>query len=103
MRVQNFGELLIDGIEPQEWEHVFASVQSSRTRQPWNQLGADHFRFLIVDEAHHGTASSFRPLYHYLKPEILLGLTATPERTDGSQIFLISENILQRRFDFLRL
>ncbi|MEC8394476.1 MAG: DEAD/DEAH box helicase family protein, partial [SAR324 cluster bacterium] len=86
MRDQNFGELLIDGIEPQEWEHVFASVQSLRTRQPWNQLGADHFRFVIVDEAHHGTASSYRPLFQYLKPEILLGLTATPERTDGSQI-----------------
>ena len=65
---------------------MFASVQSLRTRQPWNQLGADHFRFVIVDEAHHGTASSYRPLFQHLKPEILLGLTATPERTDGSQI-----------------
>lgn len=86
LRDQNFGELLVDGIEPQDWNHVFASVQSLRTRQPWNLLGADHFRFVIIDEAHHGAASSYRPLFDHLKPEILLGLTATPERTDGSQI-----------------
>lgn len=86
LRDQNFGELLVDGNEPQDWDHVFASVQSLRTRQPWNHLGADHFRFVIVDEAHHGAASSYRPLFDHLTPDILLGLTATPERTDGSPI-----------------
>lgn len=86
LRDQNFGELMVDGIEPQYWEHVFASVQSLRTRQPWKHLGSGHFRFVIVDEAHHGAASSYRPIFEHLKPDILLGLTATPERTDGSQI-----------------
>lgn len=86
LRDQNFGELLVDGNEPQNWEHVFASVQSLGTRQPWNRLGADYFKFVIVDEAHHGKAASYRPLFDLLSPEILLGLTATPERTDGSQI-----------------
>jgi hypothetical protein len=41
---------------------------------------------VVVDEAHHGTASSYRPLLDNLKPDILLGLTATPERMDGSSI-----------------
>jgi superfamily II DNA or RNA helicase/HKD family nuclease len=86
LRDQNFGELLVDGVEPTGWNHVFASVQSLRSKQPWNRLGKDHFRFVIVDEAHHGTASSYRPLFDHLDPAILLGLTATPERMDGSLI-----------------
>lgn len=83
---QNFGELLVDGREPADWNHVFASVQSLRNKKPWALFGTDYFRFVIVDEAHHGKASSYRPLFDHLKPEILLGLTATPERMDGSQI-----------------
>lgn len=86
LRDQNFGELFVDGEEPAHWRHVFASIQSLNRKQPWLQLGAKHFRFVVVDEAHHGTASSYRPLFDHLEPEILLGLTATPERRDGSSI-----------------
>jgi superfamily II DNA or RNA helicase/HKD family nuclease len=86
LRDQNFGRLLVDGHEPEDWCHVFASVQSLRGRRPWEFLGADHFEHLVVDEAHHGTAASYRPLFESLKPRLLLGLTATPERMDGSSI-----------------
>ncbi len=86
LRDRNFGELLVDGREPEEWQHVFASVQSLNSRKPWENLGAGYFRYVVVDEAHHGSASSYRPLFEHLQPEILLGLTATPERMDGSSI-----------------
>ncbi len=86
LRDQNFGGLLVDGMEPAEWNHVFASVQSLNNRCPWIHLGGEHFDFVIIDEAHHGAASSYRPLFDHLQPRILLGLTATPERMDGSSI-----------------
>ena len=86
LRDQNFGELLVDGQQPEDWQHVFASVQSLNNQQPWEKFGAAYFAHLIVDEAHHGAASSYRPLFEHLKPERLLGLTATPERMDGSSI-----------------
>jgi superfamily II DNA or RNA helicase len=86
LRDQNFGELLVDGQQPEHWHHVFASVQSLNRQQPWRALGANHFAHLIVDEAHHGTAASYRPLFEQLQPRNLLGLTATPERMDGSSI-----------------
>lgn len=86
LRDQNFGELFVDGMEPSNWNHVFASIQSLNRRQPWTTLGADHFDFVIVDEAHHGQASSYRPIFDHLQPKILLGLTATPERMDGTSI-----------------
>jgi superfamily II DNA or RNA helicase len=86
LRDQNFGELLVDGQQPDVWQHVFASVQSLNSQQPWRRLGHDHFTHVIVDEAHHGAASSYRALFEQLQPERLLGLTATPERMDGSSI-----------------
>jgi superfamily II DNA or RNA helicase len=86
LRDQNFGELFVDGQQPNHWKHVFASVQSFNTQQPWLRLGRSHFTHVIVDEAHHGTASSYRPLFNELQPARLLGLTATPERMDGSSI-----------------
>ncbi|WPJ98091.1 DUF3427 domain-containing protein [Coraliomargarita algicola] len=86
LKDQNFGELLVDGIEPTEWTHVFASVQSLNNKKPWQNYGTKHFEYVIVDEAHHGTANSYRALFEHLHPQILLGLTATPERMDGSSI-----------------
>lgn len=86
LRDFNFGELLVDGETPSQWEHVFASIQSLNNRRPWDRLGPSHFDFVIVDEAHHGAASSYRPVFEHLRPKVLLGLTATPERTDGSSI-----------------
>lgn len=94
LKDQNFGELLVDGMEPTEWTHVFASVQSLNSKQPWRRLGAKHFRYIIVDEAHHGAAKSYRPLFDHLSPKVLLGLTATPERMDGSSILPDFDNQL---------
>lgn len=86
LRDFNFGDMLVDGERPTQWEAVFASVQSLSQQVPWEQFGEDYFHFLIVDEAHHGKAASYRPLFEHLRPEILLGLSATPERMDGSSI-----------------
>lgn len=86
LRDFNFGELLVDGQVPQDWDFVFASVQSLTNTAPWNRYGPDYFDFVIVDEAHHGSASSYRPLFDHLRPKVLLGLTATPERMDKSSI-----------------
>ena len=86
LRDENFGEQLVDGEQPNSWKHVFASVQSLNSQQPWLRLGRSYFEHVIVDEAHHGTAASYRPLFEELQPARLLGLTATPERMDGSSI-----------------
>ncbi|QQL45376.1 DUF3427 domain-containing protein [Sulfuriroseicoccus oceanibius] len=86
LRDQNFGELLVDSYQPTEWQHVFASVQSLNSNKPWARLGPDHFDHIIVDEVHHGPASSYRAIFDDLKSTILLGLTATPERMDGASV-----------------
>jgi superfamily II DNA or RNA helicase len=91
MRDGSFGELLVDGNRPSEWKHVFGSVQSIRNLDS-EQFSPDAFDMIIVDEFHHAAASTYEALLKYYKPKVLLGLTATPERTDGQSILHWFEN-----------
>ena len=59
---------------------------SAFLRRLWEQVGDSFYPFVIVDEVHHGTAASYRPIFDQFRPEILLGLTATPERMDGGSV-----------------
>ncbi|MCZ8157026.1 MAG: DUF3427 domain-containing protein [Leptospira sp.] len=96
LRDQNFGYLLVDGIDPfletDSPQHLFASIQSLQSKKLWEKLGKDYFRFIILDEAHHATASSYRSIFDHFECDILLGLTATPERMDGDSILGDFEN-----------
>jgi HKD family nuclease len=92
-----FGEMLADGEEPEKWDHVFATVQSAVSRDVLGRLGAEHFQFVVVDECHHSPAESYRALIPALRPRILLGLTATPERADGKSLCQTSTSTSQRR------
>lgn len=81
-----FGELFVGNHEPARWDHVFASIQSAAARDLVEKLGVDHFRHVVIDECHHVPARSYRDIVPRLRPEILVGLTATPERTDGKSL-----------------
>ena len=86
LRDNNFGELWVDGIEPEKYNCVFASVQTLNNRISELSLSESFYDFIIVDEVHHISAKTYRPILERFKPKILLGLTATPERTDGDDI-----------------
>jgi superfamily II DNA or RNA helicase len=85
LRDGSFGEALHSSDAPTHYEHVFASVQSlHETRLA--QIPADHFDVVIVDEFHHAAAPTYERLLEHVQPQVLLGLTATPERTDGRDV-----------------
>lgn len=86
LRNNNFGELFDGTNQPTRMEHLFCSVPILNSRRLWEQVGSDFYDFIIIDEAHHGTAASYRPIFDHFQPEILLGLTATPERMDGGSV-----------------
>ncbi len=86
LRDQNFGELLVGQFQANRLEHLFCSVGMLTSRRLWEQVGCGFYDYIVVDEAHHGTASSYRPLFDHFAPQILLGLTATPERMDGDNV-----------------
>lgn len=82
LRDNALGELLVDGQEPTQWRHVFASIQSLAKRE----LAPEAYDVIIVDEFHHGAADSYERFLTRMKPKLLLGLTATPERHDGRSV-----------------
>ncbi len=86
LKDNNFGELWVDGIEPEKYDCVFASVQTLNNRLDSLNLSDSFYDYIVVDEVHHIAASSYRPILNHFKPKILLGLTATPERMDGEDI-----------------
>lgn len=79
------GELLVGDERPVRGEHVFASIQSLNAERI-AALAADAYDVVIVDEFHHAAARTYADLLARLTPKVLLGLTATPERTDGRDI-----------------
>lgn len=56
----------------------------------------DDFGYIIVDECHHGAANSYKKILSFFKPSFTLGLTATPERTDGEDILDIFQNVAHK-------
>ncbi|MCC6781507.1 MAG: DUF3427 domain-containing protein [Planctomycetes bacterium] len=80
-----FGELWVEGQRPKRFEHVFASIQSL-AGNGLEALDPQHFDVVIVDEFHHAAAASYRAVLERLRPRELLGLTATPERSDGLDV-----------------
>ncbi|EDL58635.1 DEAD/DEAH box helicase [Gimesia maris] len=85
LRDQNFGDLLVGGRDPSQQQHLFCSIQSYNSRELWKRP-ADEYEYIVVDEFHHAAAQSYQSLLDHVRPNILLGLTATPERADQLDI-----------------
>ena len=86
LRDHNFGELLVGPHEAVRREHLFCSVGMLASRRLWESVDPAYYDYIVIDEAHHGTADSYRPIFDNFHPSILLGLTATPERMDGASV-----------------
>ncbi|MGO4382836.1 DUF3427 domain-containing protein [Specibacter sp. RAF43] len=80
-----FGELFVGDHKPEQWKHVFASIQSLSAKHI-RELPADRFDVVVIDEFHHSAAPTYFKLIEHLRPLELLGLTATPERGDGIHV-----------------
>ncbi|WP_067172853.1 DUF3427 domain-containing protein [Microtetraspora niveoalba] len=85
LAVPDFGELHVGEERARHWQHVFASVQSL-TSLGIGTFRPDHFDVVVIDEFHHAAARTYRQIIDHLKPKELLGLTATPERADGTWV-----------------
>lgn len=78
-------------------EVIFASIQTLGRRRHLDRFGPQDFDYIVVDEFHHASAPTYRRLIDHFRPRFLLGLTATPERTDGGDLLaLCQENLIYR-------
>ncbi|WP_202076532.1 DEAD/DEAH box helicase [Caldalkalibacillus salinus] len=90
----NFGDLLVGGHVPERLDHLFVSVQSLNSTNLYENTETTYYDYIIVDEFHHAAAKSYQKLLEYYNPKVLLGLTATPERRDGGDIFSYFDHVV---------
>lgn len=86
---KEFG-LFTGNIKEVHKDYLFATIQSMSTH--YNDFKEDEFDYIVIDEAHHSASETYKKVIDYFKPKFLLGMTATPERTEGKDIFSIFDN-----------
>lgn len=75
-------------------DFIFSTIQTISREDHLTKFNKNHFDYIIIDESHRSGADSYLRLIDYFEPDFLLGMTATPERTDGNDIFsLFDHNI----------
>lgn len=70
-----------------EADYLFSTVQTISKSEHYEQFSKDHFDYIVIDETHRAGAESYKRILDHFEPDFLLGMTATPERTDGFDIF----------------
>lgn len=88
----NFGELWTGETNIQKKTHLFATIQTLNSSENYKDFAKDYFDYIVIDESHHSAAHTYLNVLEYFHPEILLGLTATPERMDNLNILEFFDN-----------
>lgn len=68
-------------------KYIFVTIQTISRDYNLNLFPDDFFDYILIDEVHKAGADSYKKVINYFKPEFYLGMTATPERTDGQNIY----------------
>lgn len=71
-------------------DYLFSTIQTMSKH--FSEFEEDSFDYIIIDEAHHAASPSYQSVFEYFKPKFILGMTATPERTDNENIFELFDN-----------
>ena len=71
---------------------IFASIQTLQKEEYLQLFKKDCFNYIIIDEVHRAGARGYQKILEYFTPRFLLGMTATPERSDGFDIYRLFDN-----------
>lgn len=82
-----FSDIYTDKIRSLPEVQVFATIQTLYQDKHLQKFDPKEFDYIIIDEVHHSGGKSYQKIIEYFKPKFLLGMTATPERTDNFNIF----------------
>ena len=88
----NFGSLFVGNSRADSIDHLFVSIQTFNSQKFHEKTSADFYDFIVIDEFHHASAKSYSSIISHYKPKVLLGLTATPERSDGINVARYFDN-----------
>lgn len=82
-------------------DFIFASIFTLARKKHRKQFAPQHFDLIVVDEFHHAAARSYELILHYFQPQFLLGLTATPDRMDGKDVYALCHGNIAYQVHFL--
>jgi superfamily II DNA or RNA helicase len=90
------------GTEKQpEADVIFASIYTLGMKRHLEVFSPDDFDLIVVDEFHHAAAQSYQRVIDYFKPKFLLGITATPDRMDGKDVYAICDGNVAYQIHFI--
>ncbi|MFK3916232.1 DUF3427 domain-containing protein [Psychrobacter sp. NPDC078501] len=75
-----------------ESDYIFSTIQTLSRENHLAKFSPDAFDYIVIDETHRASASSYQKILDHFTPKFLLGMTATPERTDDSDVFEIFDH-----------
>ena len=75
------------GVDIADKKYIFATIQTLSRDEHLQRFAPDFFDYILIDEVHKAGAESYKKVMNYFTPDFLLGMTATPERTDGQNIY----------------
>jgi superfamily II DNA or RNA helicase len=70
-------------------DYIFSTVQTFSREEHLAKFPPNYFDYIVIDETHRASAASYQKIMNHFKPAFLLGMTATPERTDGLDVFAL--------------
>ncbi len=87
----NFG-LLSGNSKDYDKNYLFSTIQTMSKDDVYTKYDKNHFDYIIIDEVHKAGALSYQKIFRYFEPKFWLGMTASPERTDGFNIYDLFDN-----------
>ena len=73
-------------------QFIFSTMQTISKDDVHTQFSPEKFDLIIVDEAHRAGAPSYQKIFNYFRPKMFLGMTATPDRSDGYDIYALFDH-----------
>ncbi|SDP57213.1 DUF3427 domain-containing protein [Selenomonas ruminantium] len=68
-------------------DYIFSTMQTISKENVYTQFSPNEFDYIVIDEVHRAGAESYQRIFNYFQPKLYLGMTATPDRSDGYDIY----------------
>ncbi len=88
-------------VKESDVDGVFASIYTLSMKEHLQVFRPDSFDLIVVDEFHHAAAKSYNRVLQYFQPKFLLGITATPNRMDGKDVYALCDGNVAFQMHFI--
>jgi len=77
--------MYVGGKREGDCDFIFSTIQTMSRKDHYEKFSPDEFDYIVIDEVHRSSAETYQRIINYFKPKFMLGMSATPERTDDAE------------------